>query len=121
MKDLVSVAVIRGEVNKFPKLTALTEQATGIILDLLGPSRATISMEWDVAEDCRRGAVLVLKLSDLTGRVAAAFSPSELEDGVHLRDRLNHLWGDLLEIRSHQQLQRLIGPGAPVLSSDPAA
>jgi len=75
---------------------------------LLGPSRGTVSVEWDLAEDGYGEPVLVLKLSDLNGTVTATFQPPELQDDAHMRARLNRLWGDLLEIRSHRQVERLM-------------
>ena len=108
IRDSVSVAVIRGNVNQSEKLKHLVEEATNVLGTLLGPSRGNVFIEWDSAEDSRKHTVLVLQLSDLTGSVTATFDPSELADATQMRSRLNHLWGDLLQIRSHKQIQRLL-------------
>ncbi len=94
-----TVGVHRG-ISQSPKIKNLVEQATRQLVALLGPSRGSVSYEWDVAEDAKGRQVLVLKLSDLTGMVAATFDPSELEDPARMQSRLNRLWGDLLEIQS---------------------
>jgi hypothetical protein len=108
IRDSVSITVLRGSINQWPKLQTLVEQATQILGQLLGPSRGTVSVEWDLAEAGNREAILVLRLSDLTGTATATFGPSELQDESRMRARLNRLWGDLLEIRSHKQVERLL-------------
>ena len=52
--------------------------------------------------------MVTLKLSDPTGKVVATFEPSELKDRRHMVIRLNRLWSDLLQLRSHAQLERLL-------------
>jgi hypothetical protein len=103
-----SLTLLRGRLNEWPTLKGLIERATNILGQLLGPSLGTVTVEWDLAEDGYGEAVAVLKLSDLTGTVTATFRPPELMDEEHVRSRLNRLWGDLLEIRSHKQVQHLL-------------
>jgi hypothetical protein len=45
--------------------------------------------------------------------VTAVFDPKELESPSLMRSRLNRLWGDLLQIRSHRQLRDLLEPDTP--------
>jgi len=119
IRDSVTVTVLRKGVNEVPRLKARAERATQVLLELLGPSRNSVSIDWDIAEDGRGYPVVILRISDANGTVSATFEPRELEDEDHLRVRLNRLWGDLLEIRSHKQVQRLMGlksrpgPGVP--------
>jgi len=108
LRDSVSVAVIRKGVNQ-SKYKDLVDRASQVLTDLLGPLRDGVAIDWDLAEDARGCQILVLKMSDATGTVSATFDPSELEDTNLLMSRLNRLWGDLLEIRSHNQLKRLLG------------
>jgi hypothetical protein len=112
-RDSVSLTVLRKGVNQLPKLRDRLERATQVLLDLLGRSRNSVSIDWDLAEDARDRPVVVLRLSDPNGTAVATFDPDELEDEIRLRARLNRLWGDLLEIRSHKQVQRLMSSSSP--------
>jgi hypothetical protein len=119
IRDAVCVTVLRKGINQLPKLKDRVERAAQILLELLGPSRSSVSIDWDLAEDARDRQVLCLRLSDPNGTAAATFEPEELDDEDHLRARLNRLWGDLLEIRSHNQVQRLMGPTSQFRPIDP--
>ncbi len=68
-----------------------------------------MSAEWDRVEDDRGRPLLTLRLRDYTGEVTGHFTPRELEDYDHWRFRLYRIWGDLLQIRSHKELEELQG------------
>ncbi len=82
-------------------------EATKVLEEVLGPSAKIVSAEWDRGENERGRIVYTLKVRDYTGEVSAAFDPDELRSLSDLRYRLLRLWGDLLQIRSHKQLQEL--------------
>src|SRR6185369_604517 len=84
------------------------ERATRELNELLGLSASQVSAEWDRTEDERGRPLVTLRIWDGTGEAIARFTPRELEDPTQLRGRFYHLWGDLLEIRSHKQLQALM-------------
>ncbi len=107
LRDTVSVAIVREGRNP-TEFGNLVEGANHVLFNLLGRWREGVSVKWDLAEDARNRPVLVLKLSDVTGTVSATFEPSELEVPKLLESRMNRLWGDLLEIRSHSQVKRLL-------------
>ena len=108
------MTVLRKGINQVPKLKERVEAQTQVLYGLTGPSRNSVSIDWDLAADARGRPILVLRLSDANGTATATFEPEELEDESRLMSRLNHLWGDLLEIRSHMQVQRLIGSAPPI-------
>jgi hypothetical protein len=67
----------------------------------------TVTSTWTVVPDERRRPVLRLTLTDLPDSVAAQFATEELEDGERLWSRLNRLWADLLQKRSHRLIEGL--------------
>jgi hypothetical protein len=102
-----SATIFRARFHSLPWLTMLTERAMVVLHEILGTSRGLVSEVWDLAEDVQGRPVVTLTLSDFTGIVAAVFTPTELEDSGLVRSRLNRLWGELLQIRSHKQLERM--------------
>ncbi len=87
------------------------EQATRRLEEVATRSATHVTAEWDRKEDPRGRALynLHLRYPDGTGEVEADFAPDELRHSDQLRDRLRTLWGDLLRVRSHKLLARLIG------------
>ncbi len=85
----------------------LLQQATALLEEVLGPSAAVVRAEWDRTEDEKGRTIYTLRLSDWTGAVQTKCAPDELESPRNLRYRLHRLWGDLLQLRSHQQLKNL--------------
>ncbi len=104
--ETIGVGIVR-EGRDPATFESLVEGANRVLLDLLGRWRDGVSVKWDLAEGARNRPVLVLKLSDVTGTVSATFEPSEFANLEVLESRLSWLWGDLLEIRSHSQVERL--------------
>jgi len=86
---------------------ALLQQATKCLEEVATRSAALATAEWDRTHDEHGRPVYVLKLSDFSGTVTDRFSSHELEQPRRLRWRLRSLWGDLLQVRSHKQLQAL--------------
>ncbi len=102
MKEVVIPDAIRSD----QAILALVEQATRLLETELGPSADLVKVEWSAElEGGRR--VLDLTLSDWTGAVQAQFAPDELKNQAHAQVRLHMLWGDLLQVRSHEQLRKL--------------
>ncbi len=89
----------------------LLQHATKRLEEVLGQSAGGVKAEWDRREDAQGRVVYNLRLSDWTGSVSEDFSPDELQSGSHMRVRLHQVWGELLQARSHRQLQELMGSG----------
>jgi hypothetical protein len=104
--------VYRPGIRQDEQLYRLAQQGMKTLAEILEPSADSVAVEWDRAENARFQAVVLLRLSDFAGSVAAVFEPQELESPPHLCSRLRLLWGDLLRIRSRLQLQTLLGNGA---------
>jgi hypothetical protein len=102
-----SATLFRSELNRSDFLR-LAEQASEALGDVVGSLRGGVSEEWDLAIDAEGRPMVTLRLSDPTGKIVATFEPSELEDRRHMVIRLNRLWSDLLQLRSHAQLERLL-------------
>jgi len=101
--------IYRDGIRQSAELGVLAPQATKLLEEILGASGGLVTAEWDRGEDARGQAVVILRLSDFSGSVTATFEPTELESPAHLRARLRRLWGELLQVRSHKQLQELLG------------
>ncbi len=84
------------------------QRANSILELVLGQKAANlVTADWCLTTDEQKRPVLRLKLADFTVAVARNFSPDELVDAERLWFRLNRLWGDLLQLRSHQQLEEI--------------
>jgi hypothetical protein len=86
-------------------LLLLTAQANRALSEVLGPSTSVVSAEWDRNEDTHGRPMITLRLSDQTGAVTGTFTPDDLRSPPGLKRRFYRLWGDLLQVRNHQQLQ----------------
>ncbi|HET6573763.1 MAG TPA: hypothetical protein VFG68_09195 [Fimbriiglobus sp.] len=86
---------------------ALLQQATRQLAEVLGPSAGLVESEWDRSEDARDRTLYTLTIRDWTGKTQTQFSPDELTYPGHVRIRLHHLWGGLLQARYEQDLQSL--------------
>jgi hypothetical protein len=89
----------------------LAQQGTRRLDEVLGPSAAMATVEWDRGEDEKGRTLLTLRLSDFSGEVTARFAPDELRSSAQTSFRLNLLWGHLLQIRNQKQLEKLTGTG----------
>jgi hypothetical protein len=88
---------------------ALLQRATKCLEEVLGKSTNDVQAEWDQRQDARGRATYTLRISDWTGSVSVDFTPDELQSPSQVRYRMLRLWGDLLQIRSHKQLEELMG------------
>ncbi len=88
-------------------LLPLASRATLALSNVLGPSSGVVAAEWDRAEGPGGETVVTLRLSDNAGAVTGTFTPEDLKSPKILKNRLYRLWGDLLQIRNHQQLAEL--------------
>jgi hypothetical protein len=90
-----------------PELSAAIQKAQGILEEVIGNTAIPATADWKIGNDERNKPVIELILSDCYGSVSRKFSAKELQKPDYLKGRLNWLWGDLLQIRSHKQAERL--------------
>jgi hypothetical protein len=88
----------------------LLQQATAQLEELSGPSGNDVVACWDRDEHQQH---YVLRLSDWSGEVSEQFDSGKLSSSRQLRWSLRNLWGDLLQVRSHKLLDKLVGAGEP--------
>ena len=93
-----------------PDLKSKIHQATELLDGQMGPSASRSTAEWILTQDFQSRDVIELRVSDWTGTVGYRFAPDELEDAEHMEHRLHRLWGDLLMVRSHVQMDGHLGP-----------
>jgi hypothetical protein len=98
---------ISGAIDNQRDLREKVDLANAELQKLLGPSASHAAVEWKLTKDAMGRLLLVLRLSDFTGYVETRFEPAELENLEALRFKLHRIWGDLLEARSHEQLEKL--------------
>jgi hypothetical protein len=92
---------------------ALLQQATRYLEEVLGRSVETVKAEWDRTEDADGRSLYTLRLSDWSGSVSASFTPDELQSLSRSRIPLYRLWDELLQVRSHKQLEELLKTDRP--------
>ena len=100
-------------IRQSKELLSLAQLRTTQLEEILGQSAPLVSAEWDRSEDAKGRPIVTLRLWDFTGSVTTVFAPEELESPAHMRVRLNRLWGDLLQVRTQQQLRDLQETGDP--------
>jgi hypothetical protein len=93
-------------IKNTPKLLALAQRLEDDLMTLGGPSGTSASAEWDASGDKTR-PIITLKFTQLPDEVITRLDPKELAELDRARARLIRLWGDLLQNRSHRQLQEL--------------
>jgi hypothetical protein len=95
-----SVKTPNGDVASLQSVSSQLEQ-------IAGKSAIPASAEWEVIQNPQGNRRYLLKLWDYTGQVAEEFTPAELRSPKEMRGRLIHLWGDMLQVRSHRLLKKL--------------
>lgn len=96
---------VQKEIQERSDLAPRVEEANTLLETVLGASSAAlIQADWSLDKDAMGRPLLLLRLSDWTGSVGYRFAPDELDNKVHMTRRLQRLWGDLLQVRSHVQL-----------------
>jgi hypothetical protein len=84
------------------------ECATQNLDEIIGKTAPLVSAEWSLMQD--GSGRLLLELHDFTGAsVEAKFDRAEFDRPVQLETKLYRIWGDLLQDRSHKQLEVLSG------------
>jgi hypothetical protein len=93
-----------------PSLARDVERASQILKDVIGATSASVAADWKFARDTKGRPLVQLALSDFTGAHAETyFAPDELASEGRVYAKLYRAWGDLLEARSHKQLDVLSG------------
>ncbi len=92
------------KINDDPELLSKIEAANKLLEDLLGPSADQVEADWSLSDRAKGHFLVNLTVSDWTGSVGYRFAPEELRNSAHMRMRLHRLWGDLLQVRSHVQI-----------------
>jgi hypothetical protein len=96
------------------RLLSLVDKANRLLESELGPSGDTVSASWQL-EDNQGRSQLWLEIEDWAGRVKTKFSLEELASPRQTSARLVRLWGDLLQIRSHRQIETVTqSPDLPI-------
>jgi hypothetical protein len=90
-----------------PSLLSSVRRGNELLEVELGRSAGLVSAAWSLLRDGRDHPLVRLEISDWTGHAGAVFTPEDLKNADLLQGRMIRLWGDLLQIRSHQLLSDL--------------
>ena len=97
------------ELRQCPKDFAVVEQASAVLADVLGPqSSQAVKAEWNRTQDQQGRMLYRLTIGDFAGEVATDFAADELQNPLHTRFRMYRLWGDLLQVQSDLQHQKVL-------------
>ena len=102
--------MIAPEIKNRPGLEGRVAARPDLLVAEMGSSASSAKAEWTLSQDTRSRDVIELRVSDWTGTVGYRFAPDELESRDHMQYRLHRLWGDLLMVRSHVQMDGRLGP-----------
>jgi hypothetical protein len=109
METAVRITEAAG-INSDPVLGPRVRRASEVLQEIIGLTSEAVGAEWGLVADANHRQLIRLTLTDSTGaRQEVKFTPDELAREERLRARLNKAWGDLLQDRSHQQLNHLAG------------
>lgn len=101
-----------GESPLPPDLRSVTDRATDILREMIGPSGpSAVDVHWSTIRDAANNMMLVLRLGDAHTEAQAVFNPAELT-GDSAWFRLSRVYRDLLRERVHQSLPKWPEPTA---------
>ena len=98
--------VVEDKIRGDPELASAVDHATALLERELGQSRDLVSAEWSLARDEQGRPLIDLKLSDPSGSIVGRFARVELSDPRQMGIRFHRLWGDLLQKRAREHLER---------------
>jgi hypothetical protein len=100
---------ISKELSGDPLLRTRVERANLLLEEIIGSAAEAVTAKW--SRDVSYGLDHVfLDLFDATGASGkTVFVPQELTSEDYLRARFYRVWGDVLQDRSHKQLDNLSG------------
>jgi len=103
-------AKISDDIRSERPLYELVQRANNFLKRLTFGSGISMTAEWRLERDTQGRLLVVLELADATGATAEArFTADELAREGHVNPGLYKVWGDLLQSRSHKQLELLSG------------
>jgi hypothetical protein len=105
MKEVKIDDAIRND----PKLLPVIERATKSLEEEIGPAGSSVSAEWKLYGADQRLPLIGLKITDGVDSAWQQFQRASLEriPDSSLRIIFIRMWGDLLQARSHKQMEHL--------------
>jgi hypothetical protein len=100
---------VSGDINSDPVLRSRVYGANQILAEILGPASSSVNAGWSTLRHADGTPLIQLALSDSTGAEEVKFTPEHFANEEYLRAKFYKIWGDLLQNRSHKQLELLSG------------
>ena len=94
-----------------PELGPVAKRAARTLDEVAGRTAAPARAVWSKGSGANNTPVIKLKLWDDWGSIDFETVPRVLSSDSEMRYTLIRLWGDLLELRSHNQLDSLVEAG----------
>ena len=85
----------------------LIQQATRRLEEILGSSAGLVTVHWESMTDAKGRPRYRLTLRGFTAEVSTVFTPDELRNPLSMEVGLYRLWGDMIQVRSDQQHERV--------------
>jgi hypothetical protein len=96
-------------IRRDPELFAAVEHASRLLEEEIGPSAGQVSAEWQLFGADQQIPTVRVEISDSTGSAMTHFQrqmlPKLTDSALSLA--FVRLWGDLLQVRSHKQTEKL--------------
>ncbi|MCI0643123.1 MAG: hypothetical protein L0Y72_13945 [Gemmataceae bacterium] len=99
---------IADSIRNQPGLKSAVEQATDLLEREMRNTAVPTSVHWNTESDEHDRPVLALTLADRYGVLKERFDLKEWKNPSRLQSRLHRLWGDMLQMRSQKQVEKLI-------------
>ena len=95
-------------IRQNPQLAKAVDEANNILTHELGKASERVTAEWSFTDNNGHPPFLDLKLIDHAEQITRRFIPEELVQPTRLDRTLRRAWGDLLAIRSANQIEHLL-------------
>ena len=100
---------VSDEIRRDAAVAASVNFSRPLLEEVIGRSTDSVDARWALEATDTGRKILWLTLADWTDAdgVSMAFEPGELATGDRARRKMKRLFGDLLQARSHRQLEHL--------------
>jgi hypothetical protein len=107
---------VSNRIKSDSSLSFAVDQASKVLVAEAPPTGRFVTADWNIIATEGGGptaAIIELKMTDpWSGDAAMRFTPDDLTDRSRVETSLLRLWGDLLEDRSHKQIEELHSVGS---------
>jgi len=90
------------------ELASAVKRASKILDGVAGNTVLRVAADWKAGGNSTREPMVALTLTEQGGAtLSALFTRDEMQRPERLQRRLHRLWGDLLQVASHKQMEKV--------------